>query len=174
MYIFGLTITRTSRIELFEKERENRIQTIATLQTTNEGLRRGNDDAEESKKDLRAITDGQHKRITELTAINAANLTAMEGMTVAMAGLGTERDTARLVMDGQVEVIAELKGRIDELEADTGKNALRKDRDAARAQVKTLKADLKQAQKNDTPRHPETKKFISRAEAAELEAAEKK
>ena len=46
--------------------------------------------------------------------------------------------------------------------------------DAARAQVKTLKADLKQAQKNDTPRHPETKKFISRAEAAELEAAEKK
>ena len=175
MYIFGLTITRTSRIELFEKEREHRQQTIATLQTTNERLResyavkvtalsetheqlarsmRERDDAKESKKDLRALTDGQHKRITELTVervveaetgieaatlmknlyiemlaektaliaektaridelegINAANLTAVEGMATEMVGWGTERDNARLVMDGQVEVIAELKGR---------------------------------------------------------------
>ena len=196
--MFGVSIVRSRRLEALEREVRDRKQTMATQQTTNERLRRGRDSQVEAIAALKAriaeleISLNNLEFTRHTTNLAVARMTDME----------RERDekTARiadldLIVAGQSEVLAEKTAFVNELEAqanalqedysatvkalselesDGSKNALRKSRDEARAHVKALRADLKQAQKNDTPRHPVTKKFISREEAAELEAEKAK
>ena len=208
MDIFGITITRTSRVNALEDEVRHRRLSMATQQTTNERLRVERNTARSLRDDMRAERNAKDDNIAELqsdyrTSEDALNTARTERNELEESGIEDAKriEDLDLIVKGQSEVLAEKTAfvneldaileasrnetrvlaatmglgvddndhvllpinetsdslinaihvrdeRIKELEADGGKNALRKDRDDARKALAAAKVDRRTLNNN--------------------------